>query len=202
MGLFLRLAHHEADTELRDHHYPGQCPSGDQGAQGQGDWPAWHPQPGLQASQPRDGDTRAREGGRPQPHSCPEVVRHHAQLAAVRSACSHMQNMFTGVQRGYKYTMKLVYAHFPINVSPTDGGKLLEIRNFLGEKVVRKVPMKEGVVVDKTGNKDEIALWGNSIENVGSSASLIHQVCMVKRKDIRKFLDGVYVSEKGHVVEE
>jgi len=124
------------------------------------------------------------------------------ELAAVRSVCSHLENMFTGVQRGYKYTMKLVYAHFPINVNPTDGGKLLEIRNFLGEKVVRKVPMKEGVVVDKTGNKDEIALWGNSIENVGSSASLIHQVCMVKRKDIRKFLDGVYVSEKGHVQEE
>merc|ERR1711924_451847 len=75
-----------------------------------------------------------------------------------------------GVQRGYKYTMKLVYAHFPINVNPTDGGKSLEIRNFLGEKVIRRVPMKEGVKVDKTGNKDEIALEGNSIENVGSSA--------------------------------
>merc|ERR1712225_174599 len=104
-----------------------------------------------------------------------------------------------GVQWGYKYTMKLVYAHFPINVNPTDGGKSLEIRNFLGEKVIRRVPMKEGVKVDKTGNKDEIALEGNSIENVGSSASLIHQVCMVKRKDIRKFLDGVYVSEKSNI---
>jgi len=121
------------------------------------------------------------------------------ELAAVQSVCSHINNMFTGVQRGYKYTMKLVYAHFPINVNPTDGGKSLEIRNFLGEKVIRRVPMKEGVKVDKTGNKDEIALEGNSIENVGSSASLIHQVCMVKRKDIRKFLDGVYVSEKSNI---
>merc|ERR1711918_174486 len=67
------------------------------------------------------------------------------------------------------------------------------LRDFLGEKVIRRVPMKEGVKVDKTGNKDEIALEGNSIENVGSSASLIHQVCMVKRKDICKFHDGVYV---------
>merc|ERR1711998_352478 len=50
--------------------------------------------------------------------------------------------------------------------NPTDGGKSLEIRNFLGEKVIRRVPMKEGVKVDKTGNKDEIALEGNSIENV------------------------------------
>merc|ERR1711975_107130 len=192
MGLFLRLAHHEADTELRDHHYPGQCPSGDQGTLNR-DFKHLNLEMETLGPEKEGGLNRIR---------VQKWFGTTRELAAVRSACSHMQNMFTGVQRGYKYTMKLVYAHFPINVSPTDGGKLLEIRNFLGEKVVRKVPMKEGVVVDKTGNKDEIALWGNSIENVGSSASLIHQVCMVKRKDIRKFLDGVYVSEKGHVVEE
>ena len=28
------------------------------------------------------------------------------------------------------------------------------------------------------------------------------QICNVKNKDIRKFLDGIYVSEKGTVVEE
>ena len=27
-------------------------------------------------------------------------------------------------------------------------------------------------------------------------AALIHQAVLVKRKDIRKFLDGIYVSEK------
>ena len=31
------------------------------------------------------------------------------------------------------------------------------------------------------------------------SAALIHQAVLVKRKDIRKFLDGIYVSEKGTV---
>ena len=30
----------------------------------------------------------------------------------------------------------------------------------------------------------------------------ISQICNVKNKDIRKFLDGIYVSEKGTVVEE
>ena len=48
--------------------------------------------------------------------------------------------------------MKLVYAHFPVNVSTTPDKKVLEIRNFLGEKVVRRVPMKEGCTVDKTGD--------------------------------------------------
>ena len=30
-------------------------------------------------------------------------------------------------------------------------------------------------------------------------AALIHQAVLVKRKDIRKFLDGIYVSEKTTV---
>lgn len=32
-------------------------------------------------------------------------------------------------------------------------------------------------------------------------AALIQQATTVKNKDIRKFLDGIYVSEKGTVVE-
>jgi len=32
---------------------------------------------------------------------------------------------------------------------------------------------------------------GNDIEKVGESCALIHQSCLVKRKDIRKFLDGM-----------
>ena len=29
--------------------------------------------------------------------------------------------------------------------------------------------------------------------------ALIHQATLVRNKDIRKFLDGIYVSEKGYV---
>ena len=31
------------------------------------------------------------------------------------------------------------------------------------------------------------------------AAALIHQATLVRRKDIRKFLDGIYVSEKGTI---
>jgi hypothetical protein len=34
------------------------------------------------------------------------------------------------------------------------------------------------------------------------STALIHQQCLVKNKDIRKFLDGVYVSDSGLLVKE
>jgi large subunit ribosomal protein L9e len=120
--------------------------------------------------------------------------------AGVRTVVSHINNMFLGVTRGYRYTMKLVYAHFPINITIADAGKAVEIRNFLGEKRVRVVKMLEGVTISKSkGVKDEITLEGNDIETVSRSSAQIHQSCLVRKKDIRKFLDGVYVNGKGHI---
>merc|ERR1711934_565149 len=61
------------------------------------------------------------------------------RLAGTRTVISHINNMFLGVTRGFRYSMRLVYAHFPINVTIEDAGKTIEIRNFLGEKRVRIV---------------------------------------------------------------
>ena len=102
-----------------------------------------------------------------------------------------------------------------------DGNWADRRRNFLGEKIVRRVTMHEGVDVEASKNqKDELQLTGNSLENVSQSAADIQQICRVRNKDIRKvgagcsieigsadlalaqFLDGLYVSEKGNVVEE
>merc|ERR1711872_571502 len=118
------------------------------------------------------------------------------ELACVRTLCSHIENMIKGVVQGYRYKMRSVYAHFPINVIAQNDGSLVEIRNFLGEKFTRKVAMKEGVVCYSSKQKDEIILEGNDIELVSQSAALIQQSTTVKNKDIRKFLDGIYVSEK------
>ncbi|KAL2921604.1 60S ribosomal protein L9 [Bienertia sinuspersici] len=123
--------------------------------------------------------------------------------AAIRTAISHIQNLITGVTKGYRYKMRMVYAHFPINASIANSNKSIEIRNFLGEKRVRKVDMLDGVSILRSEKvKDELILDGNDIELVSRSAALINQKCHVKNKDIRKFLDGIYVSEKGRIVEE
>ncbi|KAG5255351.1 60S ribosomal protein [Salix suchowensis] len=104
--------------------------------------------------------------------------------AAIRTALSHVENLITGVTKGYRYKMRFVYAHFPINASITNSNTAIEIRNFLGEKKVRKVDMLDGVTILRSEKvKDELK-------------------CHVKNKDIRKFLDGIYVSEKGTVVVE
>merc|ERR1712117_145454 len=125
------------------------------------------------------------------------------ELAAVRTVCSHITNLINGVTKGYKYKMRAVYAHFPINCAITEGDSLVEVRNFLGEKFVRKVRMHDGVKCENSKEqKDELLLTGNSLEAVSQSAALIQQSTTVKNKDIRKFLDGLYVSEKTTVVKE
>lgn len=118
------------------------------------------------------------------------------QLATVRTLCSHLENMFVGVTRGFLYKMRFVYSHFPINVALT--GNNVEIRNFLGEKRVRKVEVPEGVEYVRTADvKDQIELSGNDICLVSLTAAKIQQATNIRHKDLRKFLDGIYVSEKG-----
>lgn len=79
----------------------------------------------------------------------------------------------------------------------------LHNRNFLGEKIVRRVMMREGVDVEASKQvKDQLELTGNSLEAVSQSAADIQQMCRVRNKDIRKFLDGLYVSERTHIVED
>ena len=104
--------------------------------------------------------------------------------------------MITGVTKGFKYKMRFCYAHFPINVSCA--GENVEIRNFLGEKKVRKVKLLEGVKYVRTADvKDQIELSGIDITKVSLTCAQIQQSTAVRHKDIRKFLDGIYVSEKG-----
>merc|ERR1712110_1109592 len=124
------------------------------------------------------------------------------EIAKVRTVLSHIGNLFKGVTRGFEYKMRFVYAHFPVNVTIVKQNTEVEIRNFLGEKVIRVVPMRSGVTVTRSeAVKDEIVLVGNDIECVSMSAADIQQKCLVKRKDIRKFLDGIYVSQKGMLPE-
>ena len=39
------------------------------------------------------------------------------ELACIRTISAHIENMITGVTKGFRYKMRLGYAHFPINVT-------------------------------------------------------------------------------------
>jgi len=122
-------------------------------------------------------------------------------IACLRTIRSLINNMIIGVTKGFQYKMRAVYAHFPINCIIQENGAAVEIRNFLGEKIVRHVKMLEGVSIteSKGGLKDEYILEGIDVQNVSQSAASIQGMCRVRNKDIRKFLDGIYVSEKGTI---
>lgn len=51
------------------------------------------------------------------------------ELAAIRSCCSHIENMIKGVTKGYRYKMRSVYAHFPIGVQLKPG--VVEVSFYL-----------------------------------------------------------------------
>jgi large subunit ribosomal protein L9e len=123
-----------------------------------------------------------------------DIEMHHGarkNVAALRTVRTIIYNMIVGVTKGYKYKMRYVYAHFPINVNlekNNETGRMeVEIRNFLGEKLVRRVVMADGVEVEASKNtKDELQLTGNDLEKVSQSAADIQQICRVRNKDIRK----------------
>merc|ERR1719412_535468 len=122
--------------------------------------------------------------------------------AVVRSVCTTVQKMMVGMTDGYRYKIRLVYAHFPINASITENNKVLEIRNFLGEKIVRKIKMRGDTKIVPGDLRDEYYIEGNNLRDVSQSAASCRTACLVRRKDIRKFLDGVYVWAKGPKGEE
>lgn len=131
-------------------------------------------------------------------HKVKLVVWHGARkhVACLRTVRSIIENMVTGVRYGFAYKMRLVYAHFPINVIIADDKQSVEIRwvplgcasscspadasdsppsNFLGEKRVRNVKMLEGVTISESkAQKDEIIVEGNDVDMVSQSAADIH----------------------------
>lgn len=110
----------------------------------------------------------------------------------VGTVSSHIQNMITGVRKGFTYKMKIVFSHFPISVEVQ--GKTILIKNFTGERNPRKVK-KVGDVQIKVKSEDVI-IQGINLEDISQTAANIQQATKIKEKDPRIFLDGIYVYEK------
>merc|ERR1711924_394368 len=79
------------------------------------------------------------------------------ELAIIKTVCSHIQNLFIGVN--------FIGQKVKFHVKALDG-----------------VTMERN-----PGNNAEIIFQGNDIENVSGTCALINQSCAVKNKDIRKF---------------
>ena len=66
--------------------------------------------------------------------------------------------------------------------------------NFIGEQQPRIAKILPGIDVKVEG--DDIIVSGADIETVGQTAANIQQSTHIRNKDLRKFLDGIYVYKK------
>jgi large subunit ribosomal protein L6 len=105
---------------------------------------------------------------------------------------SIINNMITGVTKGFTYKLKVAFAHFPITVKVK--GDEVHVENFYGERAPRVAKIVGNCKIEV--EEDDVIVKGVSIDDVGQTAANIEQATTVKRKDQRVFLDGVYIYEK------
>jgi len=114
------------------------------------------------------------------------------EAALVGTICSHIQNMITGVTRGFTYKLKIVFSHFPISVKVRES--TVAIENFTGERNPRVVKIFGDAKI--TVKDEDVIIQGISLDDVSQTAGNIETGTRIKNKDPRVFLDGIYIYER------
>lgn len=117
--------------------------------------------------------------------------------AMLGTATSIIKNMITGVTKGFTYKMKIVVSHFPMSIKVS--GNDVVIENFLGERYKRRAKIVGNTKVVVKG--DDVMVSGIDKYAVGQTAANIENATHIKKKDPRKFLDGIYVYKKLEEIE-
>lgn len=120
-------------------------------------------------------------------------INKRTQKSIVGTYASHVANMVNGVAFGFRYKLKLVYSHFPIQVKVE--GRAISIENFMGERKPRIARIVGQSLVVVQG--DEVIVTGIDKEHVGQTAANVEQATRIKGRDPRVFQDGIYFIEKG-----
>lgn len=111
-------------------------------------------------------------------------------LAITNTARTIFGNMIKGVENGFTYRLKIVFAHFPIAVKTI--GRDVHVQNFFGERSARV----SHIVGDETKvivSGEDVVVQGPSLEDVSQTAANIESSTKIKGKDQRVFLDGLYI---------
>nr|AJS13096.1 50S ribosomal protein L6P, large subunit ribosomal protein L6 [uncultured archaeon] len=114
------------------------------------------------------------------------------EAALVGTITAHINNMIKGVTKGFTYKMKIVFVHFPLTIKVQ--GKEVYIENFVGEKKSRSVNIIGDTQVSI--RQDDVIVEGINVDDVSQTAANIQTKAKVRNKDLRKFLDGVFVYSK------
>ena len=110
----------------------------------------------------------------------------------MNSITAHLKNMLAGVQNKFEYKLKVCFSHFPINVEIQEN--IATIKNFLGEKIARKMILPKGVQVEV--KKQDITIISPDKEAAGQAAANFERVTRIVGKDRRVFQDGIFITHK------
>lgn len=111
----------------------------------------------------------------------------------VGSFAAHIKNILKGVQVPHVYKLTICSGHFPMNIAVS--GNELVIKNFLGESMPRRVAIPAGAQVKVEGK--EIIVSSPDKEVAGQTAAKFETICRETKKDVRIFMDGLWITEKS-----
>ena len=105
---------------------------------------------------------------------------------------SHIKNMLKGVVEKFEYKLKICFGHFPFTVKIENNEAI--IKNFLGEKIERKVKMPKNIEIET--DKEIIIIKSLDKETAGQAAANLEAATKIRGRDKRIFQDGIYIINK------
>lgn len=119
----------------------------------------------------------------------------------ISTVASHIRNYMKGVTVGFKYVLRSVFRHFPIQIAINNNGKEVKVLTFLGSKEERTYPVRGTSIAMAGDAKDTLFIQGININDVSQTAASISNDCLRRKKhDERTFVDGVYISDRTTIL--